>query len=374
MTRNLMFAALVLPLIHCAPTTELDSDPVALASWDAELPVDVAAPPIAMDWHVPTAILGSTMHIRVFDGPPSSTVYLLGSPNVGANPVCPPQLGGDCLQIGAPLAILDLASSDANGDASFALPLAPNFPYDRIEVQAVALSPQGVFATDDWTAHIIDAPTSFGIDEVRLGAAPGDVVSVTGVVTGAAAFGFSVQQPGAQSFGGIWVYTGFNRAMPTPGDVVDVVGTYADYDNYGVNTAPELTLAELNMADTVGGGWTFLDVAPLPAPVDVTPGDLAVPEDWEAVESMLVRVSDPLGLSVISDPALNFGEFQAYGSTGWVVVDQLMYDFPLDHPGFGIGDQLEAVTGVVHFSWGTHKIAPRGADDVEGYLPATPAP
>jgi cytosine/adenosine deaminase-related metal-dependent hydrolase len=172
----------------------------------------------------------------------------------------------------------------------------------------------------------------------------GAVVSVTGVVTATkATHGFFIQDPAATTFGGLYVYDR-GASSVSVGQSVQVDGTYIEY--YGLT---ELT------SPTV----TVLGAASVPAPVEVDACDVATGAPLaEGLEGMLVRVAPASVTDVNPDSPSDYDEFEV---NGCLRVDDWLYD-ALDNPEAGAA--WSTIDGVVVYTFGNSKLAPRSAADL----------
>jgi hypothetical protein len=234
---------------------------------------------------------------------------------------------------------------------------------------------------DDTTAGPAD-PSSSGDDgssstgepgeddtlyEVQDGTIPeGTTVTVNGiVVTAIAPNGVFAQEPAGGQYSGIFLFSstddgGPDLAVLAPGDVIDIVG---DTDEFFGLTEIVLTAGSMSVVSTGGA---------VPAPDAITPADIideATGEPWECV---LVRVEGDLVVTDTDPEAqANVNEFVVNDGSDDMIVDDFIYDIVDEggatFAGFDVGASFTAVQGPVNFSFGLHKVAPREADDLEGY-------
>jgi hypothetical protein len=201
-----------------------------------------------------------------------------------------------------------------------------------------------------------DAGCTFTLSSVRNPAAAdhpptGSRVVVHDLVVTAVqeGVGFFVQDPSVDSYGGIFAYDGGSiSGMGTlsVGDVLTIEGTYEEY--YG--------LSELSSPDvTMSGSTTTVAPQSIADPCAVaTDGD-----DAERLESMLITVSDVSVTDDNPDAPDDFGEFEVGDC---LRVDDMLSDFLVPQP--SVGTHFDALTGVLTYSYGEHKLIHRGADDV----------
>lgn len=197
--------------------------------------------------------------------------------------------------------------------------------------------------------------------DIQLGIIPAKTaVTVPGlVVTGIAPSGnaFFAQHPEGGQHSGCYIFVGATDIGGLAlGDEVTVEGVTEEF----------FDLTEINAADGMitetGSG-----VAVAVAEVDLADFSSAVTaEPWESV---LVEVSEPQSLIVVSEPGGS--EFVLTDTLDSLVVDNYLfsvYNAPGDFPSFGVGSSFEGVTGVVNYNSSAFKIAPRSASDFAGYV------
>jgi len=186
------------------------------------------------------------------------------------------------------------------------------------------------------------------VAEVRQGLVElGMPVVVTNlVVTGVIDGGFYAQD-GQDMHSGIFVQTGVHPEVAS-GDLVRVRGLYQELfeDEDGSVTAIATTPNKIRV----------LGEAPPVVPLAIAAGDLS-----EEYEGMLVQV--PGGR--VRDAIPDYGSFKLWG-------DILIDDLFRDHGEFGYGDTFHTITGVVVWSFGRYRLAPRHATDLGGYEAAVP--
>jgi uncharacterized protein len=199
------------------------------------------------------------------------------------------------------------------------------------------------------------------IYEIRDGTVPsGTDVVVRGVlVTAVGPNGFFAQETDGGPHSAVWVYAGNNGPDITAlaiGDEVDFVGF----------TGVHFGLTQVAIYN--GSVDVTSSPNPAPAPETVALAVLDDPAQAEAWESVLVRVEGE-GLTVT---AINqFDEITIEDDQGAaVMIDKLFYNLPEDIFDLTIGDTFSAVQGPLNYSFDNYKIAPREANDVEGYTPA----
>ncbi len=200
-------------------------------------------------------------------------------------------------------------------------------------------------------ASLVTIPQIQDVDAAGHPAVNSTVRVEDAVVTAVGSRGFWIQDTAATSFAGIYVYrpNGSTVQLPTVGKLVDVEGVYVEF-----NDLSEITVS----AVTVTGDGV------VPAPVVVTPDEIAGGNRAEELEGVLVEVR---GVENTQDPVLGTdgsdrGDFrvQAAGGTGGVVVGTLIGH---DYDGT-VGDGFQAIAGVLDYSYGAFRLQPRGNEDI----------
>jgi hypothetical protein len=179
----------------------------------------------------------------------------------------------------------------------------------------------------------------------------GKAVNVTGTVTvGRGVYGDYnfVIQDGSGPWNGIFVYDPTASVPAEEGDSVIVSGKVNEYFNR----------TELYMF--VGCYDELSEGNDLPAPVVTTTASLAltVNKDAEQYEGVLVRVEDV----TVTDDSLGYGEWQINDGSGACTVGDLGYYFytPV------LSDALDAVQGILDYTYSDYKIEPRWSEDIIG--------
>jgi hypothetical protein len=184
----------------------------------------------------------------------------------------------------------------------------------------------------------------------------GSDVTVRGIVTamkgGGASHSMWIQETGASEFGGIQVYFG---AVPLPsvaiGNTVTASGTYTEYFGVSmIHQSPTVTVVDVSSA------------APDPILVS-TPAGIATGGDLaEALEGMLVNVTNVAVTNSNPDAPSNFDEFQVTGS---LRVDDLLLD-GVDNgaPSYAVGTTFTSISGILHYTFSNTKLEPRSAADL----------
>jgi hypothetical protein len=210
-------------------------------------------------------------------------------------------------------------------------------------------------------------PNNAYIPDIQNGVYPvNSILTVRGVVvTGLAPFGLWVQEPAPTGFprSGIWCYTGSTPQVEI-GDKVRVKGKYIEY----------FDLTELDVP--AGGGTVTLEgtvTVPQPPLLDVNTIHTGSPtaEDWEGV---LVKV-DSVRVTFLQ----SFGQYTVIeideDSTTTFPPDTLTCDDTslTAPPRPPVGSVFDFMTGIVHYSFGEHKMNPRDNDDFD-WASGEPAP
>ncbi len=211
----------------------------------------------------------------------------------------------------------------------------------------------------------------------------GEEVTVEGVVvTATGRFGFFIQEldphpTWGRMNSGIWVYTnGDHLGNVARGDVVDVTGAYEEYFDFSeidVFNAPPC-------GQGVNCWFQVTGTAEIPEPVEVTCADVSTGGPFaEAYESVLIKVldDDPVNPNLWAGLPNQFDEWYVY-EDGVGAGDSLMVDSYSADP-FGdfdyeippAGTELEFVGGILTYSYGNFKIAPRSCPDDLG-MPCKP--
>lgn len=353
----------------CSPS---DADPSASIA----APALVQAAPQTMFIATPDpTILGGSVRFGVWGATPGSTVYLAGGTTASGPPACPPSLGGACFDMPGPVYNIGTGVANASGFAFITVNIPAGLP-DGTQAFVQAITFPGGAKVSNVTNVTFQSPWAGAgslvrIPELRLGisgAALGDLLAVQDlVVTAVGNNGFAAQDPNVPSLGGVYVFTGGPPAV-TQGDLVDVVGEYAQYSSTGSTNAPAETLLELIATTSVVDASVSVVGTGSVSPIAVNVSSAATRA--ESLESMLVTLSGS-PLVVETDGTMSFGEFTVSdnGGTTYTTIDNEFHSLT-SLPGFGVGATFDSVTGVLHYSFGAHKVAPRGDADGLNYVPA----
>lgn len=173
------------------------------------------------------------------------------------------------------------------------------------------------------------------IEDARALANETDVI-ISGTITAIDGKNMYVQD----DTGAIVVRDWSGEFTPEVGQVIEVQGTKSSYNG----------LEQVEVEDQANITVTE-EEAELPEPKVITADQLN-----EDHEGMLVEIND---VSVTGDAG--YGEFNAEDSEGNLfIIDNQLIDGSVS-----IGESYTSITGIVHYSYGAHKLAPRKSEDVK---------
>jgi predicted extracellular nuclease len=187
----------------------------------------------------------------------------------------------------------------------------------------------------------------------------GTQVTVTGVITaidasldGSGSYsGFFIQDPAGGTYSGIYVYhkyTATSSIKPVLGELVELTGTYDEYQ----------TVSEL-----AGATWTKKGTATLPTPIKVAAKDVSnLGTKGEAYEGVLIEVGAMTVSSVAQDSKGKNVSF--IDVTSGLHVDHMLYDAFLNPTPPAVGTKYTKIVGPLHYSFSAFRIAPRSAADL----------
>jgi len=186
------------------------------------------------------------------------------------------------------------------------------------------------------------------------------------VVTASGRFGFCIQEvdglappPYEEMYCGIWVYTdGTHVGAVSKGDLVVVTGNYDEYYD----------LSEIDVDGAANGSYEVVGSATVPEPVELNIVDINTEGPFgEQFESVLVRVDSDDSSLFARNPNF-YGEWYlstdaAVGQGDSIMVDSYSadpspegdFDYPLPEE----GDEFTFLAGMLTYSYGNFKIAPR---------------
>lgn len=212
-------------------------------------------------------------------------------------------------------------------------------------------------------------PTAATIYDVQDGTiATGDAVDITGVVvTAIAPNGIFVQEPDGGEYSGVFVFPGGQGGPDLSsialGDVVSFVGEVDEFNDF---TEVDLGNGSISIDDSPGAGN-------VPAPEVVSGSSLTEGGGAEAWEGVFVRIESeegPFPVSQINpDEVDGVSEFDVQVTDDTTLrVDDFLYD-AVDAGDFDVtvGTSFTAIEGPLNYSFERYKIAPRSADDLEGF-------
>ena len=141
------------------------------------------------------------------------------------------------------------------------------------------------------------------------------------------------------------------------GDVVQVTGEYIEYSS-GSPADSQAEIVVLSEEDIT----TSTGAHAIPMATTISIADLiTTSEGWESGLVTLENVT-------ISNNDLGYGEWELTDGTNVYTVDDLLFDFTDSGNVLSNGDTFGSVTGVVYWSFGSHKIEPRVDSDFVDYL------
>ncbi len=163
-------------------------------------------------------------------------------------------------------------------------------------------------------------------------------VTTTGVVTGAHAAGYFIQQ-GSGAWNGVYVFD--NTNTPAVGDSIVLTATVLEYFNM-------TQLSSVDSYTKISSGNT------LPTPAVISSADVNT-EDYEGV---LVRVN----MAFCITPNAGFGMWTVTtaGMQDTCKIHNLLYTYPNPLPG-----EIYNITGPVYYAYAEYRIEPRNINDVE---------
>jgi len=201
--------------------------------------------------------------------------------------------------------------------------------------------------------------------------AEGETVTIEGVViTGLReGVGVTVQEVDGGEYSGVYVDTGeLDLSTFAVGDIVDLTGeTSENVGSFGLEDLTTLVVVDgVGMLEATG---VAMSLAPEVVDFELLL-DPVTAEEWESV---LVSVTAG-GYSAVPFGKLEFGEFGEFGAqseAGTLLIDNFLYDIfnnAGEFPAFGEGASFTGFVGVLNYSFGNFKLAPRGAAELEGYV------
>ena len=199
------------------------------------------------------------------------------------------------------------------------------------------------------TIYDIQYTTNSGPDGTYPSPLDGQIVTVTGIVTGAN-FGqdnkFFMSDPEGGAWHGIYVYD--YTVGPALGDEVEVTGTVTEY--YGLTELGYCTITILSSGN------------PVPEPTIVTTLNLVIPAQAEQYEGCLVQVLDV----VVTEAQDEFGQWFIDDGSGECQVDDGFFylDEVVPPIVITVGMEWAMITGCLDYSYNEYGINPRTPDDL----------
>ena len=157
-------------------------------------------------------------------------------------------------------------------------------------------------------------------------------------------FAFWIQDDGGGEWSGLYIFVMSNTAAQidvSRGDVVNLSGAISEY--YDLT---ELTIDDISGFEKVSSGGNISATSLSSAP-----------SDWENYESVLITLEN---VEVGAD--VGYGQYELVNYPGILIGDDL-FDYNINP-----GDTIEALTGLVYYSFSEYKILPRDADDMTGQV------
>lgn len=173
------------------------------------------------------------------------------------------------------------------------------------------------------------------------GVSVGDTVSVQGIVTSPDTGSGFYMADAPEPWAGIWVFHE-GALTVSRGDLVQVTGQLIEFN-------------DLTEIDATVGSIDIIGTHAEPEPLLVAPGTIAEGPNAEQYEGVVVTVQGVDVTSLNPDHPDDFGEFMLAGG---LRVDDYFYDADP-----GPGQSYSSLTGVLIYSFGQYKLAPRDAAD-----------
>ena len=199
------------------------------------------------------------------------------------------------------------------------------------------------------TIYDIQYTTNSGPDGTYPSPLDGQIVTVTGVVTGSN-FGqdgkFFMSDPEGGPWHGIYVYD--YTVGPALGDEVEVTATVSEY--YGLTELGDCTITILSSGN------------PVPEPITVTTLNLVIPAQAEQYEGCLVQVLDV----VVTESQDEFGQWFVDDGTGECQIDDGFFYLDEVTPPIviTIGMEWAILIGCLDYSYDEYGLSPRTPDDM----------
>lgn len=220
-------------------------------------------------------------------------------------------------------------------------------------------------AGEDTTTGSKGGTTIYDVQDGTVAA--GEVVTIEGVViTGLrVGVGVVVQEIDGGEHSGVYVDTGdIDLTGLSVGDIVDLSGTTTE--DVGGGGLADLTAI---LADTLTATGDTMKLTPEVVDFAVL-ADPATAEPWESV---LVSVQGNYTAVTFGTSFGQFGEFAFQSGEDILLIDNFLYaifakENAADFPGFDENATFTGAAGILNYSYGNFKIAPRTAAELSGYM------
>jgi len=199
------------------------------------------------------------------------------------------------------------------------------------------------------TVYDIQYTTTAGPDNTYPSPMEGQVVTITGIVTGDnydQDNKFFVSDPEGGAWHGIYIFD--YEVGPLLGDEVEITGEVSEY--YGFTELTYCTITILSSGNAV------------PAPINITTVDLAIPALAEQYEGCLVEVQD----IEVTESQDQYGQWYIDDGSGEGQVDDEFFylDSVVPPIVIEVGQTWDILRGCVDYSFDEYGINPRTPDDM----------
>lgn len=197
--------------------------------------------------------------------------------------------------------------------------------------------------TDDTGVSNDDGVSITSIQDGTIG--EGETVTLTGVIVTSTwderGDGFFIQDAGGGEYSGVYVYApGLSDTYLEVGYELTVTGATVEYYDW-----TEFTVADASALEVTGSGAVTAD--------SVDPSTVT---DWEVWESCLISV----GAATATSGVNSYGEITLDNG---LQMDNWFFDYAGEQ-----GASWTNISGTVLYNFEEFKLAPRSADDLEGYV------
>jgi|GEM_PF-626944 len=153
---------------------------------------------------------------------------------------------------------------------------------------------------------------------------------------------FWMQDPNDPLWSGVFIYD--TSVEPSLGDSLTITASVDEY--YGLTEIKDVSSFTVHAGD-----------ATLPAPVDITTGELAggCNVDGEAYEGMLVRLRNV----TVTQATNQYGEWFVDDGSGACQLDDYLFSYSASS-----GQILSSIVGLVHYSYSEYELLPRNGGDI----------